>query len=380
MPGFRSHLKGSMKDERFNRLADQIVNYSLRIGKGEHVLIELTQIPDEMGIALIRAVRQAGASPFLRLNRPRLQREMYAEATDAQYELISRHLMTEMEDMQAYISLRGDMNAFEQSSVPSQSMAIAMKHLNPVIQRRVRHTRWCVLRWPTEGMAQQAGMSTSDFEDFYFQTCLLDYRALAPAMEQLANLMRSTDRVRITGPGTELEFSIKGIPVLPCAGECNLPDGEVYTAPVKTSLNGVIQYNTPTVYQGIPFESIRFKIQDGKIVEAEAGSKTAALNKILDSDPGARYFGEFALGVNPYVRKAMCNILFDEKIAGSFHLTPGQAYDTAYNGNDSQIHWDLVCIQTEAFGGGEIYFDDRLVRRNGLFVDPELAMLNPAEA
>lgn len=368
-----------MNDERYEALAAQIVNYSLHIGQGEKVLIELALVPDEAGIALIQAVRKAGALPFLRVNRPRLNREMMAGATDDQYEAIARHLMAEMQDMDAYISLRGDMNAFELSSVPADAMATAMKHLRPVMQRRVQHTRWCVLRWPTEGMAQQAGMSTGEFEDFYFRTCLLDYRALSPAMEKLAEMMRRTDRVRITGPGTELAFSIKDIPALPCAGECNLPDGEVFTAPVRTSVNGVIQYNTPTVFQGIPFDSIRFCIKDGRIVEADAGAKTAALNKILDSDPGARYFGEFALGVNPCIRKAMCNILFDEKIAGSFHLTPGQAYHVADNGNSSQVHWDLVCIQTEEFGGGEIYFDDVLIRKNGFFTDPELAPLNPSQ-
>ncbi len=370
---------GYMNDARYDALADQIVNYSLHIGQGEKVLIELALIPDEAGIALIKAVRKAGAHPFLRVNRPRLAREMMAGATDDQYEAIARHLMAEMEDMDAYISLRGDMNAFELSSVPAESMATAMKHLRPVMQQRVEHTRWCVLRWPTEGMAQQAGMSTGDFEDFYFRTCLLDYRSLSPAMEKLAELMRKTDRVRITGPGTELNFSIKDIPALPCAGECNLPDGEVFTAPVRTSINGVIQYNTPTVFQGIPFDGIRFRIEDGRIVEADAGAKTEALNKILDSDPGARYFGEFALGVNPCICKAMCNILFDEKIAGSFHLTPGQAYHVADNGNSSQVHWDLVCIQTEEFGGGEIYFDDVLIRKNGFFIDPDLTPLNPIQ-
>jgi aminopeptidase len=368
-----------MRDTRYEALADQIVNYSIEVEQGTRVLLELSQIPDEAGIALIRAIRKSGGIPFLRVSQPRLNRELLAGATDLQYELTAKHLMAEMEDMDAYVSLRGEFNAFEMSSVPSEAMTIAMRHLNPVMQQRVSHTRWCVLRWPTPGMAQQAGMTTDDFEDFYFKTCLLDYKAITPKLEQLAKLMEATDRVRILGPGTDLSFSIKGIPAMPCIGKRNLPDGEVYTAPVRDSVNGTIQYNTPTVYQGIPFESVALRIENGRIVEATAPGKNREINQILDSDEGARYFGEFALGVNPLVTKPMCNILFDEKIAGSFHLTPGQAYTVADNGNSSQIHWDLVCIQTEACGGGEIYFDDKLIRKNGKFIDPEFASLNPAE-
>lgn len=367
----------SMNDVRLDRLASQIVDYSLHIREHERVLVELTDIPDAAGVAIIKSIRAKGACPFLRINHAKLTREMYTNATDEQYEIIGKHLMTEMKDMDAYIALRGDNNAFELASVPAESMAIAMKHMRPSFQQRIGKTRWCVLRWPTDGMAQQAGMSTEEFEDFYFNTCLTDYSVLAVGMNKLAELMQSTDRVHITGQGTDLTFSIKGIPALPCAGECNLPDGEVFTAPVKDSVNGVIQYNTPSVFQGIPFDSIRLTIKDGRIIEASAGAKTEALNHILDSDPGARFFGEFALGVNPGITKPMCNILFDEKIAGSFHLTPGQAYEVADNGNQSQIHWDLVCIQTKEYGGGSIYFDDKLIRQDGLFLDPALAILNP---
>lgn len=373
---FRSD-SGGMNDIRFDQLASQIVNYSLHISSGERVLIELTDVPDEVGIALIQAIRARGASPFLRLNHASLTREMLSGATDAQYQFIGSHLMTEMKDMDAYIALRGENNAFELASVPAESMAIAMKHTRPAMQQRIEKTRWCGLRWPTPGLAQQAGMSTSEFEDFYFKTCLADYSTLGKAMKKLADLMMATDKVHIEGPGTCLDFSIKDIPAIPCAGECNLPDGEVFTAPVRESMNGTIRYNTPTVFQGIPFESVEFSIANGRIIAASAGAKTDALNKILDTDPGARYFGEFALGVNPDITHAMRNILFDEKIAGSFHLTPGQAYHVADNGNASQIHWDLVCIQTAEYGGGTIAFDGKVIRKDGLFIDPEFSILNP---
>lgn len=211
-----------MRDTRFQELAAQLAGYSTALRPGDRVLLELTDIPEEMGVALIREVRAAGALPFLRLNQTRLNREMLSGAVEEQYEAIARHRMAEMEDMDAYIEIRGGGNAFEFSSVPQENMATAMKALNPVAQRRIRHTRWCGLRWPSEGMAQQAAMSTEEFEDFYFRTCLMDYGTLRPAMKRLAEMMEAADKVRITGPGTNIAFSIKGLNAIPCAGECNL--------------------------------------------------------------------------------------------------------------------------------------------------------------
>ena len=199
---------------------------------------------------------------------------------------------------------------------------------------------------------------------------------MSKAMDSLVELMNRTDRVHIKGPGTDLTFSIKDIPAIKCAGEMNIPDGEVYTAPVKESMNGVISYNTPSEEQGFTYENIRFEIKDGKIIKA-AANDNERINQLLDTDEGARYFGEFAIGVNPYILNPMKDTLFDEKIAGSFHLTPGMAYEDAPNGNDSAVHWDLVMIQRPEYGGGEIYFDDVLIRKDGLFTLPELMCLNP---
>lgn len=366
-----------MRDTRFQALAAQLAGYSTTLRPGDRVLLELTDIPEEMGIALIREVRAAGAMPFLRLNQSRLNREMLSGATEEQYGIIGRHRLAEMEEMDAYIEIRGGGNAFELSAVPQKNMAVAMKALNPVSQRRIRHTRWCGLRWPSEGMAQQAAMSTEEFEDFYFRTCLMDYGALRPAMQKLAAMMEAAEHVRITGPGTDISFSIKGLPAIPCAGECNLPDGEVFTAPVIDSANGRISFNTPSLFQGIPFDNISLTLENGLVVHAEAGDKTAELNSILDTDPGARRLGEFAFGVNPAITRPMRNILFDEKISGSFHLTPGQAYHVADNGNQSRIHWDMVCIQTAAAGGGDIYLDGVLVLSD---VHTNLPLLEKAAA
>ena len=214
------------------------------------------------------------------------------------------------------------------------------------------------------------------FEDFFFNVCTLDYNKMSRAMDPLVDLMQRTDKVHLVGPDTDLTFSIKGIPAVKCDGRCNIPDGEVYTAPVKESMNGVISYNTFSEEQGFTYENIRFEVKDGKIIMATAND-TARINALLDTDAGARYFGEFAIGVNPYVLHPMKDTLFDEKICGSFHLTPGMAYEDAFNGNKSAVHWDLVMIQRPEYGGGEIWFDDVLIRKDGLFVIDELKCLNP---
>jgi len=365
-----------MHDARIDALARQLVRYSTSLKKGEKILLDLHDVPDAIGLALIREVRARGGLPFLRLHRGRLTREMLKGADDPQYTVLAKHLLAEIKDMDAYIAIRGGHNIAETSDVPAEKMKLAMKHMRPVLDHRVRKTKWCVLRWPSSSMAQQAGMSSEAFEDFYFKVCLLDYKALLPAMNALKKLMEATDRVEITGPGTDLRFSIRNIPAIVCGGTYNIPDGEVFTAPVRDSVEGVVSYNAPTIYQGIPFDGIKLEFSKGKIVTAEAGAKTRQLNKILDSDAGARHVGEFALGFHPEIRQPMRDILFDEKIAGSFHFTPGQAYEEADNGNRSQVHWDMVCIQRKDYGGGEIRFDGKLIRKDGLFLPKALAKLN----
>ena len=365
-----------MHDSRIDALAKQLVGYSIDLKKGEKILLDLYDVPDAIGVALIREVRRKKALPFVRVHQARISREMLMGAEEEQYKTISRHLLSEMKDMDAYLAVRGSNNISETSDVPSEQMQLAMKKMRPVIDHRVKKTKWCVLRWPTSSMAQQASMSTEAFENFYFDVCLLDYKALLPAMNALKRLMEKTDEVHIKGKGTDLRFSIKDIPAVVCGGNYNIPDGEVFTAPVKNSVEGVVSHNAPTIYQGIAFDSIRLEFKKGKIVKAEAGARTRELNRILDTDAGARYIGEFALGFHPIIREPMRDILFDEKIAGSFHFTPGQAYEIADNGNQSQIHWDMVNIQRKDYGGGEIYFDGKLIRKDGVFLPKSLAKLN----
>jgi aminopeptidase len=328
-----------------------------------------------MTIALIRAARKAKAIPFVQLQRARVTRELALEIDARALALTATHELARMKKMDAYIAVRGSNNISELADVPIDKMKLVAKKLRPLQDQRVQKTKWVVLRWPTPAMAQLAGMSTAAFEDFFFKVCTLDYRKLQPGMKALKTLMEKTDKVQIKGPGTDLQFSIKGIPAIICGGDRNIPDGEVFSCPVKDSVQGHVTFNAPSIYQSTAFDNIRLDFRDGKIVEATS-NQAKKLNAVLDSDAGARYIGEFSLGCNPYIMHPMRDILFDEKIAGSFHFTPGQAYQEADNGNRSQVHWDMVSIQRKDYGGGAIYFDGQLVRENGEFLPKQLRSLN----
>ena len=365
-------------DTRYYTLADNLVRYSIALKRGERVLIDAFDVPDDMVVALVRAVRARQGIPHVQLHHARVSRELLMGVTDEQISFQARHELRRMKGMDAYIALRGSHNIFENADVPSKRMQLAMKHMRPVQDHRVRKTRWVVLRWPTPAMAQQSLTSTESFEDFYFRVCCMDYARMIPGQRALKRLMDRTDKVHIKGPGTDLRFSIKGLQAVMCVGERNIPDGEIFTAPVKDSVEGELTYNVPSVYQGVSFDNVYLKFEKGRIVDASCTGQNRKLKSILDSDKGARFIGEFAIGFNPHITEPMRDTLFDEKIAGSFHFTPGQAYEgVADNGNRSQVHWDMVCIQRKDYGGGEIWFDGKLIRKNGIFMPKSLQKLNP---
>jgi aminopeptidase len=365
-------------DPRIRTLARNLVRYSTQLQAGEKVLIDLYGIETTIGRALVEEAYAVGALPFVSIKNQQINRALLMGATEEQWRMMARYEAERMKEMDAYIAFRAGENASELSDVPPEKNKLYQEHWwHPVHSDiRVNQTRWCVLRWPTHSMAQLASMSTEAFEDYYFDVCGLDYAKMDRNMDPLKARMERTDKVRIVGPGTDLTFSIKGIAAVKCSGRRNIPDGECYTAPVRDSVNGTITYNTPSVYQGFTYENIRFEFDNGKIVKATAND-SERLNKVLDTDEGARYIGEFSFGFNPYILKPMKDTLFDEKIAGSLHFTPGQAYKIADNGNRSAIHWDLVLIQRPEYGGGEIYLDGELVRKDGLFVVDDLKGLNP---
>jgi len=367
-----------MRDARTRQLAHVIVHHSTRLRAGEAVLIEAFDLAGGVVLDLIEAVQEVGAIPIVALRSNAVIRTQLRRATEASLTVQAAIELFQMQQVQAYVGIRGAENVSELSDVPGERMALHQKLVaQPVhLDYRVNRTRWVVLRYPNSSMAQLANMSTQAFEDFYFRVCNADYARMQEAVAPLAERMRRTDRVHLKGPGTDLRFSVRDIGVVPCYGERNIPDGECYTAPVRDSVEGVITYNTPSVYLGTTYEKLRFRFEGGRIVEA-TGTPQDKLEQLLDTDPGARFVGEFSLGFNPFILSPMKDTLFDEKIAGSLHFTPGQAYSTADNGNRSKVHWDLVLIQRPEYGGGEVWFDGELVRRDGRFVVPELEGLNP---
>ena len=373
-----------MYDPRLDKLADVLTNHSTEVQPGECVLIEGFDIPQEMVIALIRSIRKAGGIPVIELKHNRIQREIILGDSDAEIKQIALFEAYRMQNVQAYIGIRGNPNIAELTDVPIKAMqryeTLWMLPIHYDI--RVQRTKWVVLPWPDPELAQRAGMSTEAFEDYYFDVCTLDYSRMEQATLPLKALMAETDEVHILSEDTDLRFSIKDIPVVPCAGKNNLPDAECFTAPVRDSVNGKIHFNTPSTYQGTTFIDIRLRFENGKIVEASANNakNTQRLNAILDTDEGARYIGEFSIAFNPYITNPISNILFDGKIAGSYHITVGQAYEESDNGTRSMIHWSLVNIQSPSYsyrGSGEIYFDQKLIRKDGKFVEPALKGLNP---
>ncbi len=365
-----------MKDSRIEKLADTLLSYSVELKKGQNVLIRGQYEAKPMLKALIRRANEIGANVFFEILDDELSSLSALNTNQEKLNLIKKWTEPKYKDMDAFVSVYACENDYETSIIPSEIRIKTAKELRPLSNIIVNEKKWVLMDWPTYGLAQKAKMSLDNFTDYVFDVCNVDYLKMRESFKPLKELMEKTDKVRIVSPGTDLTFSIKNIPVVPCAGESNIPDGEIFTAPVKESVNGTISYNTPSPYQGIVYNDVKLTFKDGKIVEATASNDVEKLNEIFDTDDGARYIGEFAIGVNPQIMHPIGNILFDEKIAGSLHFTPGQAYEDADNSNKSAIHWDLVLIQRSEYGGGEIYFDDRLIRKDGIFVIEELKDLN----
>ena len=368
-------------DERITKLAEKILKNSVELKKGEKIYIEaFSESTKDLFNEFIRIAAKMGAIPFYFYNDNSFVKNLVENSNPNQIEQYAKWHAGLMDEMDCYVAVRGYDDLFALSDIaPAKMKAYNQIYYNMVhFDRRIAKTRWCVMRYPNDTMAAVSKMSRKALEDFFFEACLVDYKKMGKAMKPLKDLMDKTDKVRIKGPNTDLEFSIKGLKAIVCDGKMNIPDGEVYTAPVKNSINGHIQFNTDTVYGGTFYSNVYLEFKDGKIIKAESRANNDKLQKQINVDEGARYMGEFAIGVNPYIRKEMLDILFDEKIACSLHMAIGNSYnDETFNGNRSSVHWDLVLIQDKAHGGGEIWFDDKLVRKDGLFVLPELKKLNP---
>lgn len=367
-----------MIDERLKILAKNLVNYSCELKKNQKVLIEAMDIDNSFISEIVKEVYKVGAIPFVNILSSTVSRSLLMGTSETREKLRCKFDLLVMNNMDAYISIKSK-NIYENSDVPKNNIECIKQYYDYFVHTeiRVKKTKWVILNYPTSITAQNAMTSTEKFEDYYFNVCNLNYAKMNKNMDALKKLLEKTDKVRIVSPGTNLNFSIKNMPAVKCAGKNNIPDGEVFTAPIKKSVNGTITYNIPTMSpNGIRHDNIRLVFKDGKIIEASSNS-VENINDIFDIDEGARYIGEFAFGLNPYINTPMLDILFDEKMCGSIHFTPGSCYEECDNGNKSALHWDLILSQTKENGGGEIYFDDKLIRKDGKFVIKSLMGLNP---
>lgn len=367
-----------MEDPRIRKYAKFLINQAVYLKKGEKILIELHGEADELAKALIEEAYAAGGQPYFHKFDYTLEGTVIKGASNEHMKAIASYELDRMKDMDAYIDIRASENINQWSDISHAQMDIYHKeYWGPIhLKQRCNNTKWSVIRYPNHAMAQLAHMSTTEFEDYYFNACLVDYDKMNKAIQPLKERLEKTDIVHITGPKTDISFSVKGMTSVAMCGHSNIPDGEIFTAPIKDSVNGVIYYNIPSPYDGEVFRDVTLEFKDGKIVNANS-NLTERMNQVFDTDEGARYIGEFAIGFNPYITEPILDILFDEKMAGSFHLTPGNCYDASDNGNHSAQHWDLISCQTPKYGGGEIWFDDELIRKDGLFVPEYLQQINP---
>ena len=358
-------------------LAHNLINNSVKLKANEKVLIEYSDVDDDFLIALQNEAFKVKGMPFFKNINRELRRVTLERGDDKLFELMASFDEKLYSSMDAIILVRGEHNMFDYAYVPPKNLKSFDAFYNNKIHMQIRlKKRWVLLKYPTASFAQSSAMPTRDFREYFYKICNLDYGKLCKAMDGLKALMEKTDKVKIEGPNTNLTFSIKGMPAIKCCGECNIPDGEIYTAPIKNSINGKISFNIPAMYNGIKHENIVLEFKDGKVIKA-SGNYSKELNQIVNTDSGSCYVGEFAFGVNPYVTYSLNDILFDEKMGGSIHMALGNAYDDCFNGNVIVVHWDLILNQMPDFGGGSIYFDEVKIRDNGRFILPELVALNP---
>jgi len=355
-------------------IADVITSHSLKIIPGDKVLIDATDDCDDLIIAVVKSTQAKGGLPFVLHQSSRVRRAWLMGITDEQLASWYGSMYQLRKEMDCILTIRSQNNGFELADVPQEAIRkFAGMGISLGKNARKPTLRTSLIRYPTESFAQQCGMSTDACEEYFFKVCTLNYPLLHQEMEPLKAALDRASQVRILSPGTDISFSVEGIQCSISAGTWNIPDGETAMKIVRESVNGIISYNVPSNHQGFVFRDIKLTFKRGQVVGIEAND-AKRMEAILDTDEGARYIGEFAIGVNPYLRRPIIDTLFDEKMAGSLHFTPG---GTDKEGNDSSVHWDIVQTHMPEYGGGEIYLDGNLWRKDGLFVDEPLKRLNP---
>lgn len=355
-----------MQDIRVEALAEILVNYSVKVKAGDVVLISATELAQPLVEQVYTKILEAGAFPRLKLSFSNLTPLFYKHAQDAQLSTLLEIDEQEYRDADALINIKAPANVKELSSVDPQKISRRMKAMEPIMDIVLgKDMRWVLVNYPTQALAQEAAMSLAEYEHFVYSATNIDWRRQSQEQERLKAVFDKGSEVRIQGPGTDLRLSIAGRVGEKCDGHKNMPDGEVFYAPIEDSAEGRITYDYPAIFQGQEVDGICLEFKKGVVVKATAEKNQPLLDSVLNIDEGARRLGEFGIGFNYGLDRFSKDILFDEKIGGTIHLAIGKAYPAIGGKNKSAIHWDMI---KDLRKGGILSLDGKVVQKDGVFM------------
>lgn len=354
-----------MVDPRIKKLAGILVNYSIKMKKGDVIEVSCGPAAAPLALEVYKLILENEALPMLNVGLPGAAYQYYKLATDDMLKTFPKIRMYEAEHTAGSISIGTDYNTKEFTNIDSKKIALRRKVIKPIQDKEMEKDNWVICEYPTDALAQDAEMSLEEFEDFVYSATNVDYEKMDKDQDHLKKLFDKGKTVRIVAKDTDLTFSIDGRDAIKCAGNRNIPDGEIFMAPVDDSANGHIAYSFPAIRGGKEVDGIRLEFKDGEVVRASATKNEDFLLEMIKTDEGAKRLGEFGIGLNFGIKKFIKQILFDEKIGGTVHLALGMAYKEGGGKNDSAIHWDMIC---DLRNGGELYLDGKLVQKNGKFL------------
>jgi len=353
-----------MTDPRAKKAAQILVDHSAKLKKGDYVQIITDPEAKELALEVYKLALQRGAYPKIVVSLPGQSYIYYKYASKEQLSKFPEISYYEIKKTDAVIYIGAPNNTKELTNVDPKKISIRQRVCKKISDYRVNNTKWILYEYPTEALAQDAEMSLEEFTDFAYNATNVDWKKESKKQDKLKKILDKGKSVRIIGKNTDISFSIAGKKAIKCDGDHNMPDGEVFTEPVKHSINGYITYDFPAIHGGREVDGIRLEFKDGKVVKATATKNEEFLKQMLETDSGSRYVGEFGVGVNYNIKKFIKNTLFDEKIGGTIHLALGNAYQETGGENSSAIHWDMI---KDLRKGGKLYIDGKLVQENGKF-------------
>jgi aminopeptidase len=362
-----------MADPRVEKLAQVMVHYSLGIKRGQKVYLQTAPAAQEFNLAFYEEAVKAGAHVAVLMTLPGADEIFLKHATNQQLDFVSpvRELVHTTYD--ARMVVEADTNTRELAGIDPKRIARFRKANAPLFQKMLKRIedkelKWCLTVYPTDSMAQEANMSLNDYREFVYEAGMLNakdpvalWKDEKKKQQKLANWLKGKNKVSLKGDNIDLTFSIKGRKFIPCAGDQNFPDGEIFTSPVEDSANGWVRFKYPAIFDGQEIEDIELWFEDGKVVQEKARRNSELLTAQLNTDKGARFLGEWGIGTNYNIKKFTKNMLFDEKLGGTIHLALGLGFEEAGGHNTSGLHWDMLCDMASS----EILVDNKLFYKNG---------------